>query len=197
MKNVDDIYPLTPMQQGMLFHSLLAPDSGIYVEQVSFTLKGNLNVPALRQAMKLVLERHPILRTAFIGEGLKEPVQVVHHQVQPVWHEEDWSECSGAEQQQRLDAYFEQDRTAGFNLAKAPLFRTALFKTGSDEYQFLFTNHHILMDGWSVPILLGEAFLLYDCCANQQSTDLPVPRPFRDYVRWLQKQVAARAQQYW
>ena len=98
VKNVADFYPLSPMQQGMLFHSLYAPDSGVYVEQLTCTLCGRLDAPAFARAWQRVMERHAILRTAFIGEGFKEPVQVVHRQVDLPLEQQNWRGLSPLEQ---------------------------------------------------------------------------------------------------
>jgi Condensation domain len=105
MRNVEDIYPLSPMQQGMLFHTLEAPESGVYFEQLSGVLGGELEVAGFAWAWQKVLERHPILRTAFLWEGLEEPLQVVRARVTLPWVEEDWRGCSPLEQHERLEAF--------------------------------------------------------------------------------------------
>ena len=130
MKNVEDIYPLSPMQQGMLFHSLYAPQSGVYVEQLSCVLEGELNARAFEQAWREVLSRHPILRTAFVWEGLDAPLQVVRQSVRLPLEEWDWRGLSEDARRRRLEDFLAEDRRRGFDITEAPLVRLALIRLG-------------------------------------------------------------------
>ncbi|MDY7076525.1 MAG: amino acid adenylation domain-containing protein [Chloroflexota bacterium] len=197
MKNVEDFYPLSPMQQGMLFHSLFAPESGVYVEQTGCTLRGNLDVPAFQRAWQRVVDRHPILRTAFVGEGLKEPIQVVHREVQLPVEQQDWRTLSTLEQEARLEDSLQAERKCGFDLSKAPLMRLALMRTDDDTYEFIWTNHHILLDGWSIPLLLQEVFAFYESFRQGQDLRFGPPRPYRDYIVWLKRQDMEQAEAFW
>ena len=197
MKNVADFYPLSPMQAGMLFHSLYAPDSGVYVEQVSCTLRGDLDVTAFERAWQRVVDRHPVLRTAFRGEGLKEPVQVVRRQVKLPLAQQDWRGLSPSEQECELRDFLAQDRRTGFDLAQAPLMRLALMRSGEDACTFVWTHHHILLDGWSIPQLLQEVFALYEAFRRGEDLHLEPPRPYRDYIAWLKHQNLAEAEAFW
>jgi amino acid adenylation domain-containing protein len=197
MKNVQDFYPLSPMQQGMLFHSLYAPESGVYVEQVSCRLRGELDVAAFKRAWQRVAERHAILRTAFVGKGLKEPVQVVHRRVELPWEEQDWRALSGAEREDKLEAYLWEERRKGFELSQPPLMRLALFRVDEDAHRFVWTYHHVLLDGWSLPVLLGEIFAFYEALRSGRDLHLEPPRPFRDYIAWLRRQDMAEAESFW
>src|SRR5579859_1836709 len=154
LNTVEDVYPLTPLQQGMLFHSLYAPGSGVYVEQLIATLRGQINRTAFARAWQYLLERHPVLRTAMAGEDLKEAIQIVHRQVRVPIEQSDWSQLSAAEQQDQLQAFVAAERRRGFKLSEAPLLRLALFATGTQTAYFVWTYHHMLLDGWSLPILL-------------------------------------------
>ena len=154
--NLEDIYELSPMQQGMLFHTLYAPESGVYFEQFSWTLQGSVDVEALRQAWQQVIERHPVLRTAFYWEGLEKPYQVVYQQVESPWEEQDWRSLSTSEQNAQLETFLQADRDRGFDLAQAPLMRLTLIQLGPETYHFVWSSHHLLLDGWSVPILFQE-----------------------------------------
>ena len=120
-QNVEDIYPLSPMQQGMLFHSLYAPSSGVYFEQICCTLTANLNVQAFKQAWQKIVERHSIFRTVFIWESLSQPVQVVYRQLQVTVETHDWRELSVEQQQQQLEVFLHSQRQQGFQLSVAPL----------------------------------------------------------------------------
>jgi len=197
MKNVEDFYPLTPMQQGMLFHTLYAPDSGVYFEQLRCILSGDFNVSAFERAWNTVVNRHSILRTGFVGEGLKEPVQVVYHEINLPFEKQDWRNLSSTEQEERLNLYLQNDIRQSFQLSKAPLMRFALFQLSDNSYQFIWDYHHILMDGWCVPILLTEVLTYYDSFCNGQDVQLPRSRPYRDYIVWLKKQNYDNAKAYW
>src|ERR671918_2513532 len=195
--SIEDIYNLSPMQQGMLFHTLHAPDSGVYYEQVSYSLTGNLNVSAFKQAWWQVVQRHPILRTAFYWEEFNEPLQVVYRQVVLPWVEEDWRGVSPSEQQARLEAFLEADRARGFALGQAPLMRCALLRAAEERYYFVWSFHHLLLDGWSLPLVLKEVSACYEAYCGGRAISLKHPRPYRDYILWLQRQDLAQAEGFW
>src|SRR6266478_6357907 len=162
MKNVEDIYPLSPMQHGLLFHSLYVPESGFYVLQLSCTIRAGLNVAAFNEAWQKIIPRHPILRTAFIWEGIDEPLQLVRQKVQLNIEQQDWRGDAENTQQERFERLLEADRRHGFDLSKAPLMRLYLIRVEDDAYCFLWSSHHILLDGWSASLLLKEVFTLYE-----------------------------------
>ncbi len=196
-KNVEDFYPLSPMQQGMLFHSLYAPESGVYVEQMSCTLCGGLNVPAFEQAWQQVVDRHSILRTSFVTQGLKEPVQVVHRRVSLPIERQDWRGLPQAEQAARLDAFLQAEQQRGFVLSEAPLMRLAIMQIAEDAHEFVWCHHHALLDGWSVPMLLQEVLALYEAIRQGQVLRLDPRRPYRDYIVWLKRQDMNQAEAFW
>lgn len=146
-KNIEDIYPLSPVQQGMLFHSLLAPASGVYVVQVSYEMHGSLDIAAFEQAWQQEVDRHPVLRTAFVWENLEKPLQVVGRYAKPLLEQHDWRTLSPEKQQQQLEALLQAERKQGFNLSKAPLMRLTLIQIGQDAYQFIWSYHYLLLDG--------------------------------------------------
>src|SRR3954470_15581059 len=139
LENLEDIYLLSPMQQGMLFHTLYTPDSGVYFEQSLFTIQGTLDIAAFRNSWQQVIDRHPILRTSFVWEGLNQPQQVVLRQVKLPFEELDWSTLTASQQEEKLRDYVQADRMRGFDFSKAPLVRFALFKMGASTYRFLFS----------------------------------------------------------
>ena len=185
------------MQQGMLFHSLMAPASGVYVEQLSATLHGDLNLDAFSRAWQQLLDRHTILRTAFVWEDLDEPLQVVYRKLEILLHSEDWRDLTPEEQAVRFDAYQQEQRKQGFDMADAPLMRVALIRVAADEYRFVWTFHHILLDGWSFPIILQELFTLYEAGVRGFPARLPFSRPYGDYIAWIQNQDKNKAAVYW
>jgi amino acid adenylation domain-containing protein len=196
-KNIESIYPLSPMQQGMLFHTLYAPDSGVYFEHLSCTLHGNLNATAFKQAWQQVVERHPVLRTLFVWEHRKKPLQVVRKSVNLPWVQHDWQRLSLIEQQERLEAFLKADRGQGFELDQAPLMRCALIQMAKDTYQFVWSFHHLLMDGWCLSIILKEVFAFYEAFKQTDNLYLDAPRPYRDYITWLQQQDLSQAETFW
>src|ERR1041384_4152527 len=141
MNNTEDFYPLAPMQEGMLFHTVYAPASGVYVTQQSYTLRGRLDVESFIRAWQLVIKRHSILRTFFVWEGVKKPVQVVQRQVQLPLTQHDWRALSAAEQAEKWEARIQAERMRGFVLSEAPLLRLVLARTADDTYQFLWSFH--------------------------------------------------------
>ncbi|HEX7446278.1 MAG TPA: non-ribosomal peptide synthase/polyketide synthase [Pirellulales bacterium] len=208
-RDIEDIYPLSPLQMGMLYHSLaeqpLAAEAasevhggGAYIEQLSCRLSGPLDVAAFRQAWRTVIERHTALRTALEWGGLREPLAIVQRHVELPWQDDDWSKYSEREQAARLETLLHDDRRRGFDLAIAPLLRLKLIRLSADEWRLVWTHHHLLLDGWSLPLLLNELMLAYECHAHgQRSLPLPPSRPYRDFIAWLARQDVSRAERYW
>jgi amino acid adenylation domain-containing protein/non-ribosomal peptide synthase protein (TIGR01720 family) len=194
--NLADIYPLSPMQQGMLFHTLYAPDSGIYFEQLHCSIVGDLNVTAFRQAWQALIDRHPILRTAFWHQG-SEPLQVVYKTAQLHWQRLDWRELSEEQRTQELQSLLTKIRQQGFELSKAPLMRVQLIQETDQKYRLVWHHHHLLMDGWCLPILFSELFEAYQAFCNQLTPSLPPRRSYRDYIHWLSQQDLKAAKSYW
>ncbi|MBF2003026.1 MAG: non-ribosomal peptide synthase, partial [Synechococcales cyanobacterium M58_A2018_015] len=196
-KAIVDIYPLSPLQQGMLFHSLLAPASGAYIVQVCFTLQGCLNQVAFAQAWQQALQRHPVLRTALVWEKLDQPLQVVGRQVTLPIEELDWQSVPVDVQQSRLATLLQGQRRQGFVLTRAPLMRLTVIQLQPAVHQVIWCYHHALLDGWSVPLLLQEVLTDYDCFAQGLDSPLTPPRPYRDYIAWLQQQDQSAAESFW
>lgn len=196
-KSIEASYALSPMQQGMLFHSLHKQQSGIDIEQMVCTLHENLEIAPFIQVWKQLIGRHAILRTSFRWSDLDEPSQQVYQDVQLPLTQYDWRELSDAEQLERHQTYLQCDRQRGFDLTHAPLMRLALFRLADAEYRLVWTFHHILLDGRSFTLLLKEVFALYEALCQGQALSLPTPRPYRDYIEWLQQQDLAKAKDYW
>ncbi|WP_289355734.1 non-ribosomal peptide synthetase [Paenibacillus sp. S-12] len=196
-EQIEDAYGLAPAQEGMLFHSIYAPSSGVYIQQVSFTLQGSLNRQAWQQAWKMLCDQHPILRTAFLWEGISEPHQVVYPRVTIPFTDLDWSGYGAEEQSALVAEFLREDRVKGFVLDNAPLMRMAMIRLSDDCCQFIWTFHHLLLDGWSTPIILGELATIYHALCSKQPLELIAGRPYRDYIAWLYKQDEHEAEQFW
>jgi amino acid adenylation domain-containing protein len=193
--DIEDIYELSPLQQGILFHSLYDGDSDIYVNQRSFVVDGPLEVDALLQAWKDGVLAHTALRTSFHWDGLDKPLQVVHRDVPLVseWH--DWS--ARAEDHQALwGRLLEEDLAAGFDLAVPPLQRLHLIRLGEQRYGIIWTHHLLLLDGWSVPVFVNDVMRRYLRLTLGGSPPQTVP-PYRDYIAWLQRQDLNAARDFW
>ena len=194
---IEDLYPLTPLQQGMLFETLYQPRSGLYIEQLSCVLEGPLDSAAFEQAWRQVADRHPTLRTAFLWEGLEDPLQAVLPEAAPHLDRFDWREISQADLLERLHTFLMEDQGRTFRLDQPPLMRLALLRTGDERHVFVWTFHHLLQDGWSGSVILRDVFLLYRGLVEGEPATLPALRPFRKYVAWLQAQDLEAAKAFW
>ncbi|HYG64674.1 MAG TPA: condensation domain-containing protein, partial [Thermoanaerobaculia bacterium] len=196
-EEIDDIYELSPMQAGMLFHSLAAERSGVYVLQFVCPLTGGLDETAFERAWEGLAARHAVLRTSFHWQELDKPLQVVHQKVALPLARLDWRSIPEEAQEQRLRSLLREDRVQGFDLSQVPLVRLLLIRTGDTAYRLLWTTHHILLDGWCLGLVLQELLELYDGFRRGEPVRLPPVRPYADYIEWLQSQDAAAAEAFW
>jgi surfactin family lipopeptide synthetase C len=196
-REVESIYPMSAMQQGMLFHSLYAPESGVYVEQITFVLNGTINVDAFQYAWQEVVDRYAVFRTLFVWKDRPTPLQVVVKNVALPWKYMDWQELSTAEQQKQLVELLARQREQGFALNQPPLMDCTLIKLSKEGYRFIWRHHHILMDGWGVPIILREFLSFYEAKVQGKTCYLPAPPPYRDYIVWLTAQDQETAMEFW
>jgi amino acid adenylation domain-containing protein len=185
------------MQQGMLFNTLLDPGSGVDIEQLLCELHEALDVVAFQRAWRCVVARHPVLRTRLRWENLSEPRQDVLAHVELPWEDQDWSGISGSEQDQRIAEFLRVDRRRGFELTRAPLFRLTLLRYGEAEFQLIWTSHHTVLEGQSFALVLREVFAFYEAFRQGEERNLPQPRPYRDYIDWLQKQDFSKDEAFW
>jgi len=197
IEGIEDLYPLSPMQRGVLFDSLYSPGTGAYVEQRFCTLRGTMRIDAFERAWQRIVDRHSVLRTAFVWEGLDEPAQVAHKRLDLSVARLDWRDLSSPEQQERFAAHLEADRRLGFELSDAPLMRLTLIRFEGDVHRFVWTYHHLLLDGWSWPLLVKEAFTFYGAFSRGERIEMDQPRPYRDYIAWLKQQDPLKAEDFW
>jgi amino acid adenylation domain-containing protein/non-ribosomal peptide synthase protein (TIGR01720 family) len=195
--DITDLYPLSPMQHGMLLHSMLVQGSSVYCEQLRFTLDGVLDVQVFERAWQTVVQRHAVLRTGFLLAGYAEPLQYVQGRVAVPFVFLDFREWSPSERAPRLHTWLQAERSRTFDLTAAPLMRLAVIRMTDDRWCFVWTHHHALLDGWSLPLLLTEAFTCYEAFLNGRDPSLPSPRPYLDYIRWLRKQNVHEAEAFW
>lgn len=195
---ITDFYPLTPMQSGMMFHTLLDPDSGVYFEQFTYEMKGPIDVDAYRAAWEKTVARNAILRASVHWEGLNEPVQAIHGDAAPEFTIVDLRDIADkAEQKSRIETYIHEDRVRGFELDRAPLIRMALFRLAEDESLLLLSYHHLILDAWSLFILLKESMIFYDHDGRNTEIPLAKPRNFRRYVEAQRQRDLSETRAFW
>jgi len=193
-----EAYPLTPMQAGMLFQSVFEPDSGVYFEQVWGELRGALVPEAFRAAWQGLLDRHPGLRARFVWREVPEPRQIAEPRVELPWREIDWT---GSDAPTDLAAGWEAllaaDRARGFAFEQAPLMRVTIVRVGGDHWRWLWSHHHLLLDGWSLPLVFQDVLGDYEHRIGATATPPPPGLPYRAYVNWVLAQDLGAAERYW
>ncbi|RJL21417.1 non-ribosomal peptide synthetase, partial [Bailinhaonella thermotolerans] len=183
-----DVWPLSPLQQGLFVHALL-DEEDVYTVQLALDLDGPLDAARLRSAAEALLRRHPGLRVTFRQRPHGDAVQLVHDRVDLAWTERDVTSAPDpAEEARRLTR---EERQRPFSLGRGPLVRFLLVGLGGDRHRLVLTNHHVVLDGWSVPVLVAELFALY------QGTALARPASYRGYLEWLGAQDREAAERAW
>jgi amino acid adenylation domain-containing protein len=194
---VEDIYPATAVQRGMIYHSQLDPTAAVYVSSMAWRLVGPIDVEALVRAWHWLVARHSLFRTSFMGDELARPMQVVLKDATLDIPIHDLSSVDEAERERRFAALQAESRARPFEVSRAPLMRVNIVVIGPDEHRVIWTVHHALLDGWSMPLVLEELTAAYRDFASGRAPDLAPPLPFRDYVRWLGQQDEAAAADFW
>lgn len=195
---VEDIYPLTPTQAGMVFHGLSHVDQSVYLEQLSFVLGGVDDIGLLEAAWQLAVRRNPVLRSAVLLDGVTEPLQVVHQQIDLPVTRYDWQGLSAEGRADELRKALEEDRTNTLDITVPPLMRLGLARLSATEIQVIWTFHHALLDGWSVFGVLSDVFAAHAAIGREDGGERLAARPpFRDYVEWLRGQDERPTEMYW
>ena len=198
-ENIEDIYEVSPLQHGILFHSVYGSELALYFCQLGFTFdtRGDFNFGAFEQAWQEVVARHTMLRTSFHWEDIDKPLQVVYRQVKLPIQQYDWRGIDSKEQQQRFDTFLKSDRNRGFDLSQVPLMRVTLIRFDDDSYQFVWSSHMIIVDGWSSPLVIKEVIELYTAYSQGKDVTLTTGSTFRDYITWLRQQDLSQAENFW
>jgi hypothetical protein len=196
-EDLEDVYELTPLQQGMLLHSLYDDDPETYMAQNTFEMEGLLDVDLMLQAWQRTAAAHPALRTSYHWEDLDKPLQVVHRSAEIPVYRHDWSDLDESEQQVRFDHLMTEDRQAGFfSLSQPPLVRVHLIRLGENRHGCIWTHHMLPMDAWSEIVVMNDVMAWYRHLAL--GGPLPdQPAPYRDYIGWLQRQDLDAAKDFW
>ncbi|WP_051250929.1 amino acid adenylation domain-containing protein [Paenibacillus harenae] len=195
-EQVKDIYYLSPMQEGMLFHTLMSRDAS-YFEQMTVRIRGELNVALFEESMNLIVERYDVFRTTFLYDKVKRPIQVVLKDRPLKIQLEDLSGLTKEAQEVSLESARQKDREAGFDLSRDIPMRMIVFRLAADEYEMIWSHHHILMDGWCLGIIINELFSMYGCLKRRETPALAPAQPYSDYIKWLEKQDKEKALAYW
>jgi len=195
--SIDDIYPLSPLQQGLLFHALYTPGGGQHMLQIVCTLDGPLDDAAFRSTWAHLLERHGALRASFAWEQVDEPLQILHRDVVVPFELLDWRHLEESAWRRKLDERLKADRGRDFTFDQAPLMRLTLARTGEARHAFIWTCHHLLTDGWSLGLLLRESLATYQALSEGRTPPRPPVRPYRDYIAWVKQQPREAAERYW
>ncbi|MFP3987340.1 amino acid adenylation domain-containing protein [Streptomyces sp. E11-3] len=200
---IESVLPLTPLQEGMLFHALYDSEAtDVYSIQAPFELVGDIQADALRAACAATLARHGVLRAGFRQRGNGQPVQLIRRTVQTPWTELDLSADTESVRRKRLLSFLEEERLRRFDMTAPPLMRFALVRLAEGRYAFILTYHHILLDGWSLPLVLRDLFTLYGRAVDGDGDgaghgELAPVTPFSDFLRWLSRQDRPAAEQAW
>jgi amino acid adenylation domain-containing protein/non-ribosomal peptide synthase protein (TIGR01720 family) len=195
--DLEDIYPLSPLQEGMLFHTIYDQEDGIYFEQVTGKIIGKFDVSAFAFAWQTVVDRHPILRSAMEWENQETPLQIVSKDVKFSILQKDWRDKSPTQQKDELKQYLTEDRKNGFLLNQPPLMRFTIIRLDDSTWQWVWSHHHIILDGWSLPVIFKEVLAIYQSTIQRVPHSLaPVP-PYRNYIHWLASRNRQQAKQFW
>lgn len=197
-EQIEDSYPLGPLQERMLSRYLSAPVPGLYAMQRIALVQGELNVEAFARGWQQVIDRHALLRTSFAWEGLAEPLQIVHREATLALEEQDWRALTPQEQDRHQEAYLLEVQACGLQLEQPCILRLLVARAGEDLFRLVISNRYISVDGWSFTMLNSEALIFYDAlCQGRQPPPLPRGRPYRDYLAWLRRQDLAVAEVFW
>lgn len=194
---IENIYPLSPMQEGLLFHSIATPDEGVYVPQIVMQLRGAVDPQIIHDCWSEMVSRHAVLRTTFRWEERDEPFQVVHSDAGLVWSQLDWSGIDAEERQKRLGALLSTNRRQAFDLKTAPLIRLQWIDYGGENSRLVLQYHHIILDGWSAGRIVEDAFRTYQRRCGSSRPPLPAPRPYVDYIAWLKSRKREATRAFW
>ncbi|QOT01327.1 amino acid adenylation domain-containing protein [Brevibacterium sp. JNUCC-42] len=193
---VKDIYSLSPLQKGMLFHSIKDPQSDAYFEQVTLLLEGDVNPTYLAESIQGLVQKYEMFRSVFRYKKV-DPVQVVLSERKIDLHVEDLTQINEEEQHRYIEEYRKKDRERGFDLSRDILLRFTLFQTATNRYELLWSHHHILMDGWCTGIVFQDLFQMYQRRLEGQVLLPEVAPQYSEYIRWLKKQDDQKALTFW
>ncbi|MCY9181156.1 bacitracin non-ribosomal peptide synthetase BacA [Bacillus haynesii] len=194
---IEKIYPLANMQKGMLFHDAMDQTSGAYFQQIVIDLKGRVHPDLLEKSFHEIVKRHEILRASFEYEITAEPRQIIARDRKTPFTSIDLTGENRTRQHRFIETYLKEDQEKGFDLSSEALMRVCLIRMNDESYRLIWSHHHILLDGWCLGIVLSELFSIYGKIIKGESRRLKEPKPYGDYIKWLEKQDKEEAAAYW
>ncbi|QDY82829.1 amino acid adenylation domain-containing protein [Paenibacillus polymyxa] len=194
---IENVYPLTPMQKGMLFHHLLEPQSRAYFQQSSFEVHGSVNVDSFVNSLKILMRKHAVFRTNFYSELLDLPVQVVYQDKKPECAFLDLRGRNAAQREEMVRGYKRSDMEKGFDLAQDNLMRMSIIRLEEEKYLLIWSFHHIVMDGWCSPLIFKELFDTYYTIQQSRQPMQTKETPYSHFIEWLVNQNPNEASSYW
>ena len=196
--NIEDVYTLSPLQEGMLFHSIYQKGASAYFVQSTFRLSGDLKEDLVELSLQKLVDRHDILRTSFVYEEMDKPLQIVLREKKMPFHFEDIRTIGTAEEKEAYITQFKkEDRAKYFDLSKDCLMRASIFRLNDLEYEFIWSCHHIIIDGWCLKTLEYEFFTFYEGAKKEEEVVLPPAPQYKNYIKWLSEQSHEDSIQYW
>jgi len=196
-KEIEGIYSLSPMQEGMLFYSMFNKGESTYFQQFSFRINGSIDVKLFEKSFNILLDRYDVFRTVFIYENLEKPQQVVFKKRNAGIHFEDITGLSEEEKNSHVEVFRTNDRLRGFDLSKDTLVRLSILRTGEGTYNVVWSFHHIIMDGWCLGIIIREHIEIYQSLKYNKPYSLETAQPYRNYIGWLEAQKKEEPMEYW
>jgi amino acid adenylation domain-containing protein/non-ribosomal peptide synthase protein (TIGR01720 family) len=194
---IEDVYPLTPMQEGLLLHTLLEPGTGIYYMQDRYRINSELDPQRFAKAWQAVVARHEALRASFCWDNGEQMLQIIHKPGATPIDFLDWSGEPQDQHETRLQALLKTEREAGFDLLHEAPFHLRLIRVGEGRYWFMMSNHHILIDAWCRGLLMSDFFEIYTALGEGRDPQLAVAPRYRDYIGWLQRQDIEQSRHWW
>jgi non-ribosomal peptide synthase protein (TIGR01720 family) len=196
--DIEDLYLLSPMQEGMLFHALYDNASAGYFEQISYTLEGEVDESLIEQSINQLIRRHPTLRTLFLHQGFERPIQLVLKERKPEFYYQDLRDLEKEHEIQTFIREFkERDQQRLFDVSKDTLMRAALFRVDNNRFELTWSLHHIIMDGWCLSIVDNEFSEIYQSLKESRAPRLEPVTPYSRYIRWIEAQDSQAAKNYW
>jgi len=191
-----DLYVLSGLQEGLLFHGLYSQENTAYITQHKLDV-GRLDADVVRRCWEQLMQQHTILRTSFHYTELSVPVQRVHAHVSVPIAMLDLQGLSPAEQSLREGSFLKEDLEKGFDFSVAPLMRISIVKLADDNHRLIWTMHHILLDGWSLSLVMGKFLLLYRGYAMGQAMPAGKEDRFEDYIKYIHRLDPYKADSFW
>lgn len=196
-KEIIKVYPLSPMQEGMLYHTLTRNGIDVYFEQSIMTVKGEFDVDIYEKSYNMIFDRYEILRTAFVFKNIQKPRQIVLKERKHEVYIEDISSMDKEKRNLYISSYIKKDRERGFDLTEDALIRTSIFKIEEGTYKLIWDFHHIIMDGWCLGVIVNEFFNIYNSLQDNKKISLEEVEPYSNYIHWLQEQDKEESINYW